>query len=366
MKKIILLGYFLAVLLGITACSTKGSTEQTEAIAVSAKQKAVITLTDNAGREVELPIPVETCVVANRYNSELIRACGAVDRIIAVDQNTAQDREYWGMFDPENTIGKSQTDLNYEKIARLNPQVLILPDNGSYEEAEKQLEPFGIKVFVISGYDTADFKNQVENIGVMFGVEEPAQRFYHYFNDKVEYIKKQLDGQPKKTVYFESTSDYNTTLPGDPFYNMVELAGVENIFASQNSGISQKEVDPEAIISRNPELIIKLVTPEQALSGTGLYEPPSKDEFETKYEELTSRPGWDSVKAVKNQDIYFMTQFSHGGAGKLVGTMYIAKMAYPDLLTELDPDEVFRAWMEDFQGFQNVDGHFYSAAELLN
>ena len=80
--------------------------------------------------------------------------------------------------------------------------------------------------------------------------------------------------------------------------------------------------------------------------------------------DVYKRQAWDSVKAVKNDEIYFMTQFSHGGACKLVGTMYIAKWLYPDLLPELDPDEVFRAWMEDFQGFKNVEGHFYTAAEL--
>lgn len=127
-----------------------------------------ITLTDNMGREVELPFPVERAAVALRYNNELIRACGAIDQVIAVDMNTAQDREYWMNFDPENTIGKGQKDLNYEKIIELDPQVLILPGNGTYEEAEEKLSPFGIKVFIISGYDTSDFENQINNIGAMF------------------------------------------------------------------------------------------------------------------------------------------------------------------------------------------------------
>ncbi len=332
--------------------------------AEEAENKETITLTDNAGREVELPYPVSTCVVANRYNSELIRACGAIDHIISVDSNTAQDREYWGMFDPDNVIGKSQTELNYEKIAELDPDVLILPDNGSYEEAEGQLEPFGIKVFVISGYDTSDFKNQVENIGKMFDVEESAQEFYNYFNDKLEYINTQLKGQEKKTVYFESTTDYNTTLPGDFFYDMIAYAGGENIFATDFENISKSDVDPEEVIVRDPDVIIKLITPEKANAGTGLYEPPTKEDFINCYENLISRAGWDEITAVKNDDIYFMTQFSHGGACKLVGTMYVAKMLYPDLLPDLDPDEVFRAWMEDFQGFENVEGHFYSASEL--
>ncbi|MCU6761718.1 ferrichrome/ferrioxamine B periplasmic transporter [uncultured Roseburia sp.] len=356
----------------LAGCGTNGqenkgesvSSETTKETKEDSGKKETVTLTDNVGRKVELECPVDSAASVLRYNNELIRACGAIDKIVSVDLNTAQDREYWGMFDPDNVIGKSQRELDYEKIVELNPEVVIIPDNGAYEEAEEKLEPFGIKVFVISGYDTADFKNQVENIGKMFGVEEKAQEFYDYFNGKLEYIKKQLDGVEKRSLYFESTSPLTTVLAGDPMYDMIEYAEAENIFAVDNENISASEVDPEEVIARNPDVIVKLVTPAEALAGTGLYEPPTKDEFKAAYEDITGRAGWDGITAVKNDDIYFMTQFSHGGAGKLVGTCYIAKMLYPDLLPDLDPDEIFRAWMEDFQGFKDVDGHFYSGKDL--
>jgi iron complex transport system substrate-binding protein len=326
--------------------------------------RETITLTDNVGRQVELKCPVETAVSALRYNNELIRACGAIDHIISVDMNTAQDREYWGMFDPDNVIGKGQRELDYEKIVELDPEVVILPENGSYEEAEEKLEPFGIPVFVISGYDTADFENQVKNIGTMFGTEEKAEEFYNYFNDKLEYIRTQLEGAEKRSLYIEGTSELSTIFPGDPMFDMVEYAFADNIFAVDYENINKGEVDPEEVITRNPEVIVKLVTPAEAMAGTGLYTPPTKEEFEAAYDSIVNRPGWDEIEAVQNDNIYFMTQFSHGGAGKLVGTCYIAKMLYPDLLPELDPAEVFRAWMEDFQGFKNVEGHFYSGKDL--
>ena len=323
-----------------------------------------ITLTDNVGREVELPYPVETCVVALRYTNELIRACGAIDKVIAVDLNTAQDRDYWGMFDTENVIGKSQRELDYEKIIELDPQVLILPSNGAYEEAIEQLSPFGIEVFVISGYDTDDFAAQCDNIGKMFAVEESAQTFKNYFLDKLAYIDQQLEGVEERTYYCESNEDYSAVLPGNTFYRMFELAHGKNIFAEDSEAVNADEVDPEQVIARDPDVIIKVITPDSALTGTGLYVPPEKEQFQQAYEDIISRPAWDGITAVEEDDIYFMTQFSHGGACKLVGTMYAAKWLYPDLLPDLDPDEVFRAWREDFQGFENVEGHFWSASEL--
>ena len=366
----------LAALLLLGACGNNGAGDAggaagaenagTDSGAGSAEGDApeTITLTDNVGREVELPYPVETAAVALRYTNELIRACGAIDHVIAVDLNTAQDRDYWGMFDPENVIGKGQRELDYEQIIKLAPQVLILPANGSYEEAIEKLEPFGIKVFVISGYDTDDFVNQCENIGKMFNVEDKANAFCQYFTDKLAYIDEQLKDVEPRTYYYEGNTDYATILEGDTFYRMFELAHARNIFAEDAEGINAKEVDPEAVIQRDPDVIVKCITPDAARSGTGLYSPPPLEQFREVYQSIISRPAWDSVKAVKNDEIYFMTQFSHGGACKLVGTMYIAKWLYPDLLPELDPDEVFRAWMEDFQGFKNVEGHFYTAGEL--
>lgn len=371
-----LLGLLFIFCLVLTACQNNNTTEKSaepatvettetkESETVESTEAKEITLTDNIGREVTLPYPVKTAVVANRYNSELIRACGAIDKVIAVDMNTAQDREYWAIFDPDNTIGKGGKELNYEKIIELNPQVVVLPSNGAVEEAEQTLEPFGIKVFVISGYDTSDFKNQISNIGKMFGTEEQAEKFYNYFNDKLEYINTQLANAEKKTLYLEQVKDYQTTIPGDYFYDMQSLAGANNIFSEDYENINQNEIDPEVVIERNPEYIVKFLTADAAMAGTGLYEPPSKEQFQEKYNEIITRPGWESIDAVKNDNIFFMTQFSHGGASKLVGTMHIAKWMYPDLLPDLDPDEVWRAWMVDFQGFKDIPGHFYSSDEL--
>ena len=74
-----------ASLVVVTACSAPQEPEE-----VAAGQ--TITVVDDAGRTVELDGPVESAVVANRDNIELIRAMGGIDKVISVDTNTAQDR----------------------------------------------------------------------------------------------------------------------------------------------------------------------------------------------------------------------------------------------------------------------------------
>ncbi len=341
-----------------TVAATTTEAPTTAAPTTEAKAET-ITLTDNVGREVELPFPVKKAVVALRYNNELIRACGAIDSVIAADMNTAQDREYWQNFDPENVIGKSQKALNYEKIIELEPEVLILPANGTYEEAVEKLSPFGIKVFVISGYDTFDFDNQIDNIGKMFDKVEKAEKFKKYYHDTLNYIKDSLEGVEKKTVYWESTKDYKTSFPGNYYYNMIVASGGENIFADQPEGVSDSTVTPEEIVLRNPDFIFKHITPNDALKGTGVYVSPSLEQRDATIEAIKSRPGFDEINAVKNNNVYLMSQFGHGGASKLIGAVYMAKWMYPEQLPELDPDAIFKEWLEDYQGFKFIDGHFY-------
>lgn len=342
------------------AVETPANEEKTGEIQDADSQtETTITLTDNVGRVVELPFPVEKAVVALRYNNELIRACGAIDQVIAADMNTAQDRAYWENFDPENTIGKSQKALNYEKIIELNPQVLILPGNGTYEEAEEKLGPFGIKVFVISGYDTNDFENQIDNIGAMFDKKDEANQFKAYYNDTLGYIATQLEGVEKKTVYWESTKDYKTSFPGNYYYNMIVASGGENIFSDAPEGQSDATITPEDVVLRNPDFIFKHITPNDALKGTGVYVAPSLEQRKQTIADVKTRPGWDEITAVKNDDVYLMSQFGHGGASKMIGAVYMAKWMYPDELKDLDPDAIFKEWLEDYQGFEFIDGHFY-------
>lgn len=351
-KKLVLLIFLLAVAF-VAGCGGQGPDSSQE------PSTQTVTITDNAGRTVEVPYPVEEAVVVTRYNNELVRAIGAIDHVISVDMNTAQDREFWSEFDPENTVGTGQRELNYEKIIELAPQVLILPQNGTWQEAEETLAPFDIKVVVVSGYDTGDFINQVTNLGKIFGHEAGAEEFIAWYNSPLKYIEKQLAGEEKRTVYLETLTEYSTSFTGDYYADMLNFAGADHIFQELPEGLTGSIINPEDVILRNPEVIVKMITPDHALAGTGLYEAPLLEQRERVIAEIKNRPAWDEITAVQNDEVYLMSQFGHGGASKLVGAVYIAKWLYPELMTELDPQEIERQWLEDLQGFRYIDGHFH-------
>ena len=317
----------------------------------------VHTICDSVGRNVEIPYPVTKAAVANAYNVELINAIGALDNVVGVDFNIYNDQAgFKNKFKKEQIIGKNQRELNYEKIIEINPQVLILTGNGALEEAEKKLKPFGIKVIVCDSYYTEDFEKNCKLIGSIFGKEKAADELTAYFMDKLAYINKQLAGVEKKKVYFEYRRIGSTTIPGNYFYKMIEYAGGANIF----SDAKNVNVDPESIIERNPEYIIKVSN----VNVQSTYEPPTADEQKAILAEIKNRPGWDSIDAVKNNKILLLSHYVHGGASKLVGTMYVAKYLYPDKLPDLHPEQVFKDWLEKYQHLSYIEGHTYPKFNL--
>lgn len=306
---------------------------------------------DSIGRNVEVSLPLTRVVVANGYNAELINAVGALDAVVGVDYGIYQDEEeYKGRFKYNQVIGKSQRELNYEKIIELAPQALILTGNGNWEEAEKKLSKFGIKVIVVDAYYTDQFFDNCKLLGKLFGKEEKANEISEYFIKQLEYVQFNLKNAPKKTVYFEYRREGNTTVPGDYFYNMVKYSGADNIFEDAIN----VSVSSESIIERNPLYIVKVGQD----NIPAKYIPPTEENMKAVKKEIISRAGWDCIEAVKKDNILLLSHFSHGGASKIIGSLYIAKFIYPEYLPDLDPEAAFNKWLE-YQNLRYIEGHTY-------
>ncbi|MDO4179090.1 MAG: ABC transporter substrate-binding protein [Phascolarctobacterium sp.] len=320
-------------------------------------QGKTITVTDSSGTQVEIPCPVRRAVISNAYNAELINAINAMDYVVGVDNYIYNDQRGFGnRFKKEQVVGTSQREINFENVIKLNPEVLILTGNGSVEEARRKLTPFGIKVIVCDAYFTQDFSKNAKLLGQVFGKEKDAEDLVNYFEVKLKYLQKQLKDVKKKRLYFEYRKEGSTTIPGNYFYKMVEFSGADNIFKDAKN----VNVDSESIIKRNPQYIVKV----SDINVMSKYEPPTLAEHEKILSELKNRPGWDNIDAVKDNKIFLLSHYVHGGASKLVGTMYIAKFLYPELLPDLNPEEVFKVWLEKYQHLSYISGHTYPAYKL--
>ncbi|MFY1642750.1 ABC transporter substrate-binding protein, partial [Methanoculleus bourgensis] len=134
----------------------------------------------------------------------------------------------------------------------------------------------------------------------------------------------------------------------------IELAGGRNVFGE--NPVEYPVVDPEAVISRNPDVIVKIVgAGELAFGGYG---DDDQSSFETVCRTIGNRPVWDRISAVRDGRVHIIHSDVIGGPEFFIGTAYLAKWFYPDLFTDLDPRAVHQQYLEEFQHLDyDLDEH---------
>ena len=364
-KNLLCAAILLSLLVGLTACG--GQTEtMTSPLNTPAGQEAektpeTVTILDGTGREVEIVAPLTRVAVVNRYDLELLRACGQIVKVVGVDDSIIENAVYWPEFAPENSFGDGN-ELNYEAIAELEPQALITPF--VTDDLVAAMEPFGIPVVGLVGYNV-ELNGQIDVIESLFGPSEDSaslRAFFNEVNDTVAAIAAAIPEAERKSAVWESIKDYSVARSGNDWGKMIERAGGVNAFA--DAAFDNTEIDAESFIVANPDYLFKMV------AGTGLdlsgYTPPSEEDYLAAQAAYLARPGFQELSAVHDGNVRFVTSFAMGGMGKLIGTAYIAKWLYPDRFETLDPDAVFGRWLEEFQHISFTEGQSWRVGDHIN
>ncbi len=321
-------------------------------------ENETITITDSANRTVEVPYPVESIVVLWDNPPEELRSLGAIDRIVGIDTATKEkvDKGFFPELEDVPVIG-SYDEPDYEKIAELNPDVVIMLSSYAPlpDEVQKKLEPFGIKVVALDFYRVEEWEREVTTLGKMLDKEDEAKEYIAFFQKYWDMLNERSATIPKdekKTIYFEGAktyqtyggADYGSGIPG-----MIRAAGGLDLFPERAEYAF--DVDPEEVATRNPDIIFK---------GTSIgYYLTNTTECAAIRNEVVSRPELSNTTAVKNDAVYFISFDVAGGARKKFGPMYLAKKMYPELYTDMDPDAILREYLTKYQGLDYQGVYIY-------
>lgn len=299
-----------------------------------------VTVTDDQDREVTIEGPVDRAVVINSYTNEFVRAIGAGDTVVGVD-NTSLDRLPYLPVDDGAVIAEGLDQLNYEAIAELDPDVVILPRNAVWQEAAEQLEPFGIPVVVATAWDAHAVDETLTLLGEVFGAQDGAQEVLDFQEEIRTTLDERLDGVEPRSVYLETVDPYLTVLPGSGFHDMIEDAGGTNVFEDAAGGDAQEEltVDPAEVVLRDPYLVFHEFEPSAA----------PNDAFDAIRGELEARPGWGQLEALREDRVAVANGWATSALGKSIGALYLATWLHPEEMEGVDPDSYLERWVTEFQ-----------------
>ncbi|MCK8517818.1 ABC transporter substrate-binding protein [Methanoculleus sp. 7T] len=321
-----------------------------------------LTITDSSGRTTTLTRPLRRIALFNSDTLEMMRSLGMEPgRVVGVSKYVLEDPVFYPEYQGTANLGSTWSP-DYERVAGVRPDAVFLYatlSESSCADIEKTLRSIDpeIRFFRFDSYRPAIYADEVRTLGLLLGKEEEAERFLAFHRNVTDAVAEVVDAVPAEdrvSVYLENWHDYKSAGKGSGYDEKIKLAGGRNIFAE--NPVEYPVVDPEAVISRNPDVIVKIVgAGELAFGGYGDDDPKP---FAEVHRAIEGRPVWDKIGAVRDGRVHIIHSDVIGGPEYFIGTAYLAKWFYPDRFADLDPRAVHQQYLDEFQRLDyDLDEH---------
>lgn len=333
-------------------------TKEPEPEPTKAPEPQSVTVTDSAGREVTVTLPVERVAILDRGSAEAIAMLGVLDKIVGNHEALTDHPMYPELKGIPAVATYSET--SWETVAEVEPQIVFssIRSHGVVTEQEL-LDGLGIVDVKVSFRRPSLIKDEFRLLGKLFGKEERAEEIVAMYEEFEQLVAERLENVPedeRMTMFLEyHAGDFKTAGPETRFYDQMVLAGAIPI----TSGIDQeKQVSPEFVAEHNPQVILREVT-SRALG----YKWDDTSGAEEVVEELRSRPGLEQTDAIVNNKIFLLPTDIYSQPRFPIGILAIAKYLYPEAFEDIDPDALHKEWVAEFFPNFEFKGVYTYAAE---
>ncbi len=292
-----------------TASTALDSSKSTETEA-----EKTLSFTDREGKELVLTkIPEKIISMAPSVTETLIHL-GLADKIIGIDTYSADI--------PGLKANLPQFDMmapDTEALAALKPDIILATgmSKSDGDDPFKPLLDLGVSMtYIPSATSLEAIKEDIDFLGQITGTETKAAEIVTSMEKEIaELVALVPTSEAKPQIYFEIAAAPNMYSFGkNTFLNeLITLAGGENILADQDSWVSVSE---EVILAKNPTVIFTNV-----------------NYIDNPIEEIMSRPGWDSISAVKEKRVYQVDKNTSSRPNEFVtkGLREILVALYPEV-----------------------------------
>ena len=294
------------------------------------------TITDSAGRQVNVPDKVESIVCVGVGTLRYTCYVGAQDLVVGVEDyevKPGMTRLYnyvnFDKFKDLPVIGTNGQPYT-EEIINLAPDVIVMSKSASVDAYDLQSKT-GTPVVVVPGSDTTLDQNAYDTIcilGELYGMQTRATELTNYLKG----IQKDLDDRTKDipesskpSVYvggvsFKGHHGFEGTEAG---YGPFQLIGAKNLAdtTGQNGAF---DIDLEQVLSWDPDIIFL------DFNGMDLIN-----------ESFAQNPDYyNALTAVQNGKVFSQISFRSYASNldtALADAYYAACILYPEQFADIDP-----------------------------
>ena len=337
MKKTVTVILALCILLGLT-CGC--------APADVGAQGDTITVTDCAGRTVEVPADPQSICCVCPFSGPMVVMYGFGDRITSTCNNVTRSHLLTAIC-PEIAdapVVKNSGSVNGEAVLELGTDLIIVND-GAYETDEERvkLDSLGIPYIVI-GFD--DLESQLDAmlvLGRALGAEEKAKQYTDWCRgvyDDVSEAVSAYDGEPVN-LYHSVNEATRTDYKGSICAEWIALTGVNNVSLGSELKLEGDKAYTtlEQIYEWDPDMII--------CNEAGVDDYIMTDEK------------WAGLSCVLDGEVYQIpvgvARMGHPTSTETpLALMWLANLLYPDLYP-VDYAQELKDYYLDFYDYEIDD-----------
>ncbi|ARK22348.1 MULTISPECIES: ABC transporter substrate-binding protein [Sporosarcina] len=305
MKKLASVLSILMFLFVLSACGTEDGKAEDKTAASAVKAEETEKVEETTGTAIEVTDMIgQTSTFDEVPKSVATLSSGDLDMLLALGikvdgRPTVQgppNKDLEGIAE----IGNPHQP-NFEKIAEINPEVIIAAP--SFKQHEANMERQGTKIVYTAANSVDDIKKTIGLFGQLFDKETEAKTIQDDITEQIEKSSADKAEAVKTLLVYGAPGTYMVALPNSLSGNLLELAGGENIasdFPNEEKYPQYASLSVEKIIERNPEMVM-LITHGEPEAVKAAFEG-----------EMLKNPAWKNLDAVKKGNVMVLPSHLFG------------------------------------------------------
>ena len=328
----------ILTILCITACVLCGC-----APAASQTGEGTVTVTDCAGRTVEVPADPQSICCVCPFSGPLVVMFGRGDRLTSTCNNVVRSRLLDAICPGISGVPvvKSSGSINGEAVLELGTDLIIVND-GAYEADDERakLDSMGIPYVVIGFTDLESQLDAITVLGRALGAEEEAERYTDWCRGVYEDVSGAVSaygGEPVR-LYHSVNEAIRTDYKGSICAEWIAMTGVENVSVDSelNRDGDKAYTTLEQIYEWDPDMII--------CNEAGV------DDY------ILTDDKWAGLNCVREGEVYQIpvgiSRMGHPTSTETpLALMWLANLLYPDLY-DIDLTQELEDYYRDFYDYE--------------
>ena len=223
--------------------------------AVAAVAHAAVSVTDDTGRSLSFAHPPQRIASLAPGATEMLFAAGAGDRVVATVEYSN---------DPPQArrvprIGDAAA-IDIERLVGLHADVVVVWPEGGNPAQIAAVERVGLPVYRERVDAFSEFPGSLRRLGALAGTGAAADKAAHALEEELAALTRRYAAARPVTVLLQIWDRPVYTVGGTHLISdSLRLCGARNIFGDLKE--AAPVVDVEAVIARNPDMIIAAAPP---------------------------------------------------------------------------------------------------------